>query len=50
MAFGDKDPDDSGSIYAKLNKVFDAMPLAAILDNKIFCVHRGIGDSYQKID
>ena len=29
-----------------INEVFEYLPLAAILDEKYFCVHAGIGKSF----
>jgi len=30
-------------LYAKINAIFDILPLACTIDNKILCVHGGIG-------
>lgn len=38
------------SVYNKLNEVFEHLPLAAVLGNKILCVHSGIGVNVQTLD
>ena len=37
------------SIFLKLNSLFDLLPFAAIVDNKILCIHGGIGSSVNKL-
>jgi protein phosphatase len=37
------------SIFMKLNSLFDLLPLAVLIDNKILCVHGGIGSSVSKL-
>jgi len=32
-----------------MNRVFDYLPLAAIIEDKIFCVHGGIGSTIRTI-
>lgn len=39
----------SRELYDKFNSVFQYMPLAAILNKKIFCVHGGISPTLQSI-
>lgn len=60
LGFGDEctkrlgeDINDSNSVFAKINEVFEMMPLAAIISDKqqkIFCCHGGIGPSIQDIE
>lgn len=50
-----EDINDPNSIFQKLNDMFEFMPLAAIINdkganNKIFCVHAGIGSTVQKVE
>jgi protein phosphatase len=42
-------------VFAKINEMFDYLPLAAIIidkstQNKVFCVHGGIGSTVNKIE
>lgn len=45
------DLDDS--VYSRLNTLFECLPLAAVLENRILCVHSGIGAStanFEQVD
>jgi len=33
-----------------MNKVFEFMPLAALVEDKIFCIHGGIGSSIRTVE
>ena len=41
---------DPGSVFQRINRVFEHMPLAAVIEDKIFCVHGGIGTTIRTID
>ena len=45
----DEDCENSNSTFNKINEVFDWLPLAAIIDDKIICLHGGIGESVRSI-
>lgn len=50
-----EDIDDPESVFAKINEMFEYMPLAAILTdkaktNKVLCLHGGIGSSVNKLE
>ncbi|CAD8187082.1 unnamed protein product [Paramecium pentaurelia] len=45
-----EDINDPNSIYQRINRVFQYMPLAAVIEDKIFCVHGGIGQTIRTID
>jgi diadenosine tetraphosphatase ApaH/serine/threonine PP2A family protein phosphatase len=38
-----EDPNEEDSIFARVNKLFEYLPLAAIIEDKIICLHGGIG-------
>lgn len=62
LGFGDEctkrlgeDINLSSSVFAKINEMFEYLPLAAIVidkvsQNKVFCVHGGIGSTAMKMD
>lgn len=45
-----EDITDPNSIFQKVNKAFEYLPLAAIIDNKYFCSHGGIGNTLRFVD
>lgn len=38
-----EDPNADDSVFARVNRLFEWLPLAAIVEGKAFCVHGGIG-------
>ena len=51
----EEDITQPGSVFAKINEMFDYLPLAAIISdkstqNKVFCCHAGIGSTVNKIE
>ena len=57
MGFGDEcamkfkeNIDDSGSFFSRCNRIFDKLPLAALVDDDIFCVHGGVGATLKNIN
>lgn len=45
-----EDVTDPNSIFARLNRIFDYMPLAAVIEDRILCVHGGIGQTIRGIE
>jgi hypothetical protein len=45
-----EDPDEENSIFNKINDVFDWLPLAAIVEDKIICLHGGIGETLKHVE
>lgn len=43
------DINDPNSLFQKINRVFEYLPLAATISNKIFCVSSGIGQNVSTI-
>ena len=42
--------DEAQDIYNKINELFDLLQLAAIIDNKLFCIHGGLSPQLKKIE
>lgn len=45
-----EDPDDESSVFRRMNRLFDWLPLAAVVEDKILCLHGGIGSSVKSIE
>ena len=45
-----EDPMDDDSVFNRVNRVFDWLPLAAVVDDKILCLHGGIGASLNVVE
>jgi diadenosine tetraphosphatase ApaH/serine/threonine PP2A family protein phosphatase len=45
-----EDPTDPTSVFNKVNELFDWLPLAAVIEGKIICLHGGIGSTLNTID
>jgi diadenosine tetraphosphatase ApaH/serine/threonine PP2A family protein phosphatase len=57
LGFGDEctnkfkqDNDNPDSFFNKINKIFEKLPLAAIVEDRIFCVHGGIGNTIKNLN
>jgi hypothetical protein len=46
----DEDINSEDSVFQVINEAFTWLPLAAIVENKILCIHGGIGPSITKIE
>ncbi len=46
----DEDPNDEDSVFNRVNRLFEYLPLAAIIEDKIICLHGGIGSSLNYIE
>jgi hypothetical protein len=45
----DEDPGDLDSVFARINTLFEYLPLAAVVDEKIICLHGGIGATLRDV-
>jgi protein phosphatase len=46
----DEDPGRPNSVFNRFNLLFEYLPLAAIIDEKILCLHGGIGANLQRVE
>ena len=44
-----EDPSEPNSVFNRVNELFDYLPLAAVVENKIICLHGGIGSTVTDI-
>jgi len=44
-----EDPDHGDSCWEKFNRVFEHLPLGAVIEDKILCIHGGIGGSIHEL-
>lgn len=45
-----EDPAEPDSVFNKINDLFDWLPLAAIIEDKIICLHGGIGSTLVSVE
>ena len=45
-----EEPADVDSVFNKINDLFDWLPLAAVIDDRIVCLHGGIGSTLLSLD
>jgi protein phosphatase len=45
-----ENPDLPDSVFNRMNNLFEYLPLAAVIDNAILCIHGGIGSSVKRLD
>lgn len=46
----EEDLNDTKSVFQTINNMFEWLPLAAIIDDKILCIHGGIGSTIKSLD
>ena len=44
-----EDPNDDDSVFNRVNRLFEYLPLATVIEDKIICLHGGIGSSLHYI-
>lgn len=45
----ESNPDDAGSCWNKFNKLFEYLPIGALIEDHILCIHGGIGGSINTV-
>jgi diadenosine tetraphosphatase ApaH/serine/threonine PP2A family protein phosphatase len=46
----DNDIEDPNSVFSILNSMFEYLPLAAVIEDQILCIHGGIGSSIHSLE
>lgn len=45
-----EDPGDIDSVFNRINRLFEYFPLAAVIDDRVLCLHGGIGSSLKYVE
>jgi diadenosine tetraphosphatase ApaH/serine/threonine PP2A family protein phosphatase len=45
-----EDPNDPKSIFQRINEMFEYLPLAAVIEDKVICLHGGIGSTLHSVE
>lgn len=45
-----EDVNEPNSVFQRINKVFEYMPLAAVIEDSILCLHGGIGTTLRTVE
>jgi len=45
-----EDINDMGSVFQRFNRLFEYLPLAAVIQDRILCVHSGIGSTIRSVE
>ena len=45
-----EDPNEEDSVFSRVNRLFEYLPLATVIEDKIICLHGGIGSSLHYIN
>eukprot|EP00744_Colponema_vietnamica_P001005 GILI01001724.1.p1 GENE.GILI01001724.1~~GILI01001724.1.p1 ORF type:complete len:759 (+),score=208.95 GILI01001724.1:203-2479(+) len=45
-----EDPDDPSSCFHRFNRLFEWLPLGAVIEDRVLCVHGGIGCTLRKVE
>ena len=45
-----EEPGDADSVFSKINDTFDWLPRCAVIEDRIVCLHGGIGSTLVSLD